>query len=173
MKKFLACLLALVMALSLVACGDDTTADDNATGDNDTQLEETSGAGAGTPLEAMTFVKVPDDIVGTSWKFAGGFKDGVEMDNDQATATLKAYGGTLQINFLDEANIEFVQGGGVLPGTCGADENNDMVVISIENEGTQIDYTCLFAELNDSVVMVMLTGEDANNAFYFTQVVEG
>lgn len=42
MKKFLACLLALVMALSLVACGDDTTADDDATGDNDTQLEETS-----------------------------------------------------------------------------------------------------------------------------------
>lgn len=34
MKKFLACLLALVMALSLVACGDDTTADDDATGDN-------------------------------------------------------------------------------------------------------------------------------------------
>ena len=30
MKKFLACLLALVMALSLVACGDDTTADDDA-----------------------------------------------------------------------------------------------------------------------------------------------
>lgn len=173
MKKFLACLLALVMALSLVACGDDITADDDATGDNDTQMEDASGVGEGTPLEAMTFVKVPDDIVGTSWKFAGGFKDGVEMDNDQATATLKAYGGTLQINFLDEANIEFVQGGGVLPGTCGADENNDMVVISIENEGTQIDYTCLFAELNDSVVMVMLAGEDANNAFYFTQVVEG
>ena len=116
MKKFLACLLALVMALSLVACGDDTTADDDATGDNDTQMEDASGVGEGTPLEAMTFVKVPDDIVGTSWKFAGGFKDGVEMDNDQATATLKAYGGTLQINFLDEANIEFVQGGGVLPG---------------------------------------------------------
>lgn len=49
MKKFLACLLALVMALSLVACGDDTTADDDATGDNDTQMEDASGAGEGTP----------------------------------------------------------------------------------------------------------------------------
>lgn len=41
MKKFLACLLALVMALSLVACGGDTT-DDTNTGD-DTQAEDNTG----------------------------------------------------------------------------------------------------------------------------------
>ena len=36
MKKFLALLLALVMALSLVACGDKTPADDQQGGDGDT-----------------------------------------------------------------------------------------------------------------------------------------
>ena len=48
MKKFLACLLALVMALSLMACGGDTGTDDANTGD-DTQVEDNTGDDAATP----------------------------------------------------------------------------------------------------------------------------
>ena len=183
LKKMLALLLALMLAFALVACGD--TADTGDTADDPQQAEDTgdtadtddaadtgSDAGVGTPLESMTFVKVPDDIVGSSWEFCGGFINGTEMDNDQATATLKKYGGTLQIDFKDEASVDFVQGGGTLSGTCGADENNDMVVIALDNNGTTIEYTCLFADLNGTTIMVMLADDTANNAFYL-RAIEG
>lgn len=183
LKKMLALLLALMLAFALVACGDTADAGDDTA--DDPQVEDTgdtagtddtgdtgSDAGVGTPLESMTFVKVPDGIVGSSWEFCGGFVNGAEMDNDQATATLQQYGGQLQIDFKDEASVDFVQGGGTLSGTCGADENNDMVVIALDNNGTTIEYTCLFADLNGTTILVMLADNSANNAFYF-RAIEG
>ncbi len=161
MKKFLVGLLAMIMVLSLVACGAD--GDSNSDSDND------QNAGAGTPLENMNFIKVPDDIVGTTWDFCGGFKDGVEMDDEQATAVLKKYGGKLQVAFNDASTADFVQGGESITGSCGADENNDMIVLSIDNNGTQIDYTFLFADLDGTTIMVMLVGDSADNSYYFRQ----
>ena len=66
-----------------------------------------------------------------------------------------------------------MQGGGVLSGSCGADENNDMIVLSVDNNGTKIDYTFLFADLNGTTIMVMLAGDSASNSYYFRQVIEG
>ena len=165
LKKMLALLLALMLAFALVACGD--SADEGGDVPDEPKQTENNGAGAGTPLETMTFVKVPENIVGSEWSFCGGFVNGVEMDNEKATATLKQYGGVLQLNFLDEANVEFVQGGGVLAGTCGADEDNDMVVITVQNGDQTIEYTCLFAELNGDTILVQLSGDSTDNAFYF------
>ena len=70
MKKILACLLAMIMVLSLAACGSDS--DTNTDPDNGQQNEQTDKPGQGTPLESMNFVKVPEDIVGTRWEFCGG-----------------------------------------------------------------------------------------------------
>ena len=50
MKKLLACLLALMMALALVACGGDTAGDDANVDDQSPAVEDdaNTGAGAGT-----------------------------------------------------------------------------------------------------------------------------
>lgn len=83
MKKLLACLLALMMALALVACGGDTAGDDANVDDQSPAVEDdaNTGAGAGTPLETMTFVEVPEYIVGSRWEFCGGFVNGTEMSD--------------------------------------------------------------------------------------------
>lgn len=174
MKKILACLLAMIMVLSLAACGSDSdTNTDPDNGQQNEQTDKTDKPGQGTPLESMNFVKVPEDIVGTRWEFCGGFLNGVEMDNEQATATLKRYGGKFEVDFNAADSADFVQGGGVLSGSCGADENNDMIVLSVDNNGTKIDYTFLFADLNGTTIMVMLVGDSASNSYYFRQVIEG
>ena len=174
MKKMLAALLAVLMVLSLAACGSDSdTNTDPDNGQQNEQTDKTDKTGQGTPLESMNFVKVPEDIVGTRWEFCGGFLNGVEMDNEQATATLKKYGGKFEVDFNAADSADFVQGGGVLTGSCGADENNDMIVLSVDNNGTKIDYTFLFADLNGTTIMVMLVGDSASNSYYFRQVVEG
>lgn len=85
MKKLLACLLALMMALALVACGGDTAGDDANVDDQSPAVEDdaNTGAGAGTPLETMTFVEVSEYIVGSRWEFCGGFVNGTEMSDDR------------------------------------------------------------------------------------------
>ena len=97
MKKLLACLLALMMALALVACGGDTAGDDANVDDQSPAVEDdaNTGAGAGTPLETMTFVEVPEYIVGSRWEFCGGLVNGTEMSDEQATNTLKGCNGVL------------------------------------------------------------------------------
>ena len=145
MKKLLACLLALMMALALVACGGDTAGDDANVDDQSPAVEDdaNTGAGAGTPLETMTFVEVPEYIVGSRWEFCGGFVNGTEMSDE-------------------------------LTGSCGADEENMMVVITMPNgDGTSTDLTCLFADLNGTTIMVMLEGDDSNNGLYFRMIEEG
>lgn len=65
MKKILACLLAMIMVLSLAACGSDSdTNTDPDNGQQNEQTDKTDKTGQGTPLESMNFVKVPEDIVG-------------------------------------------------------------------------------------------------------------
>lgn len=162
MKKLLACLLALMMALALVACGGDTAGDDANVDDQSPAVEDdaNTGAGAGTPLETMTFVEVPEYIVGSRWEFCGGFVNGTEMSDEQATNTLKGCNGVLEIDFNDVDAVDYLNGDTVLTGSCGADEENMMVVITMPNgDGTTI--------------MVMLEGDDSNNGLYFRMIEEG
>ena len=176
MKKLLACLLALMMALALVACGGDTAGDDANVDDQSPAVEDdaNTGAGAGTPLETMTFVEVSEYIVGSRWEFCGGFVHGPEMSDEQATNTLKGCNGVLEIDFNDVDAVDYLNGDTVLTGSCGADEENMMVVITMPNgDGTSTDLTCLFADLNGTTIMVMLEGDDSNNGLYFRMIEEG
>lgn len=105
MKKFLALLLSLMMVLSLAACGgSDDTSDDTAdpaptedTTPDDTADTETP-EDTGEKFNLMTDITRidPPELEGTTWNFAGGYLDGEEMDDDDATQTLSLYGGTLQ-----------------------------------------------------------------------------
>ena len=82
----------------LLACLDDANVDDQSPAVED---DANTGAGAGTPLETMTFVEVPEYIVGSRWEFCGGFVNGTEMSDEQATNTLKGCNGVLEIDFND------------------------------------------------------------------------
>ena len=173
MKKLLACLLALMMALALVACGGDTAGDDANVDDQSPAVEDdaNTGAGAGTPLETMTFVEVPEYIVGSRWEFCGGFVDGAELDSAQATEMLKANGGKLQLNIIGEDTAEYISGDTVMSGPCGVTENNDAIVLTLDNDdGTTADNVFQFTELNGEIIMVAIEG---NSGLYFRQIVEG
>ena len=80
----------------------------------------------------------------------------------------------LEIDFNDVDAVDYLNGDTVLTGSCGADEENMMVVITMPNgDGTSTDLTCLFADLNGTTIMVMLVGDSASNSYYFRQVIEG
>ena len=72
MKKLLACLLALMMALALVACGGDTAGDDANVDDQSPAVEDdaNTGAGAGTPLETIDVYKRQARIWALRWQRA-------------------------------------------------------------------------------------------------------
>ena len=120
MKKFLALLLSLMMVLSLAACGgSDDTSDDTAdpaptedTTPDDTADTETP-EDTGEKFNLMTDITRidPPELEGTTWNFAGGYLDGEEMDDDDATQTLSLYGGTLQFVFGEDGAMQIVQGG--------------------------------------------------------------
>lgn len=172
MKKLLVCLLALVLALSLVACGGDDTGND-ANADDPGTSDVAGGEDVTNPLEAMEFVEVPEGIVGTRWEFCGGFLSGVEMDSDQATEMLKSNGGVLEIDVDDVDKATYIRGSEVLTGTCGVTEDNMTMVISLPNEdGTTADSQCMFADLNGTVIMVLVDGP-TNNGLYFRMIEEG
>ena len=174
MKKILACLLALMMALSLVACGGDA-ADDANVDDQTPVVEDDANTGddSGSPLDYMTFVEVPEYIVGTRWEFCGGFLDGVEMTDEQATDMLKSNGGVMEIDVDDVDAASYIAGGETLSGSCGVTEDNMAMVLTLPNEdGTTSDNQCMFADLNGTTIMVRVDSA-ASNGLYFKMIEEG
>ncbi len=173
MKKWIALLLCLMMALSLVACGggNDTAADDDVPADDQQQAADDTQSDSTNPLDVMEFIEVPDGLVGTSWEFCGGFVDGAELDSAQATEMLKANGGKLQLNIIGEDTAEYISGDTVMSGPCGVTENNDAIVLTLDNDdGTTADNVFQFTELNGEIIMVAIEG---NSGLYFRQIVEG
>lgn len=171
-KKFLAILLALVMVLSLVACGGD--AGDDVDVDDSTDPNQSDSADDTTsPLDVMNFVEVPDYIVGTRWEFSGGFLNGVEMTDEQASAMLESNGGVLEIDVDDVDAASYITGSETLSGSCGVTEDNMALVLTLPNEdGTTSDNYCRFADLDGTDIMV-LTDSTATNGLYFRMIEEG
>ena len=118
-KKYFACAMGLVLALSLAACGEEEVIVEN-TNEEVTQevqtqevqtqevaeapAETTAEAGTeaeGGPLLQVAVMEIPD-LSGTEWNFAGGMIDGVEMEEEDLNATLETYGGTLQLVFGED-----------------------------------------------------------------------
>lgn len=149
MKKFFACLLALVMALSLMACGGDTGTDDANSGD-DTQVEDNTGDDAATPGEGDSIMAILNDrfvaapeLAGTTWTFIGGYVQGKQMTEGTDTVTA---------------------------GTYTISEDGMLASISMDND---IKYAGSFIEQDDGPVMVALLDGTGMNALYFHLVVEG
>ena len=119
-KKLLACLLALVMVLSLVACGgdagttDDVDTDPQPTEDVDQQPdagdEQTSPEGQSL-MEILKdrFVAVPD-LAGTTWTFIGGYMQGVQLTEENTADILSQMDDLYQFEFIDDTTAVLTEG---------------------------------------------------------------
>ena len=154
-KKLLALLLAAVMMLALVACGDDpapTPAPDPA------------------PVNTMyTFMDTVPDLVDTSWSFIGGCVDGVMMTEDQVAATLSQLDDYYMFYFNDESTVTLYEGADTA--TTGTYSAANETTVKIEVGG--VTYAAVFAEGEYGPIMVALLNSTGTNALIFEMVVEG
>lgn len=166
-KKLLALLLAAVMMLALVACGDDpapTPDPDPApvnTPDGDKEPQSV--------LTMYTFMDTVPDLVDTSWSFIGGCVDGVMMTEDQVAATLSQLDDYYMFYFNDESTVTLYEGADTA--TTGTYSAANETTVKIEVGG--VTYAAAFAEGEYGPIMVAMLNSSGTNALIFEMVVEG
>lgn len=171
MKKFLACLLALVMALSLMACGDTATDDTGDTGD-DAQLEDNTGDTADVAAEGDSIMEILKDrfvaapeLAGTSWVFIGGYMQGKQLTEEQTAEVLSQMGDIYQFDFMDESTVVLSEGADTTTdGTYSISEDGLIANLIMSNDSK---YAGTFIEQEDGPVMVALLDGTGMNALYF------
>lgn len=166
-KKLLALLLAAVMMLALVACGDDpapTPDPDPApvnTPDGDKEPQSV--------LTMYTFMDTVPDLVDTSWSFIGGCVDGVMMTEDQVAATLSQLDDYYMFYFNDESTVTLYEGADTE--TAGTYSAANETTVKIEVGG--VTYAAVFAEGEYGPIMVALLNSTGTNALIFESIAEG
>lgn len=108
------------------------------------------------------------DMANTTWNFAGGFIDSVEMTEEEAAAVLEQYGGVLQFVFDDGEGVQMIQGGGTLEGSWAYTEDNTVGVLFELEEG-DLFYLCSFTEHEGQIIMIAISDETGENGIYFAQ----
>lgn len=169
MKKVFALMTSLVMVASLAACGEEeVTVDDSVNSSVESSVEaggQDSTEGSFNVLD-LPGVEGPD-VRNTTWSFAGGCVDGVPMTEEEATADLEAYGGTLQFVFDEEDGVQLVQGVGTLAGTYQTNEDSS-VLVTFDNNGSELVYLCIFADI-DGLTMIAVPDDTGLNGLYFVE----
>lgn len=166
-KKLLALLLAAVMMLALVACGDDpapTPDPDPApvnTPDGDKEPQSV--------LTMYTFMDTVPDLVDTSWSFIGGCVDGVMMTEDQVAATLSQLDDYYMFYFNDESTVTLYEGADTA--TTGTYSAANETTVKIEVGG--VTYAAVFTEGENGPIMVAMLNSSGTNALIFESIVEG
>lgn len=166
-KKLLALLLAAVMMLALVACGDDpapTPDPDPApvnTPDGDKEPQSV--------LTMYTFMDAAPELADTSWSFIGGCVDGVMMTEDQVAATLSQLDDYYMFYFNDESTVTLYEGADTA--TTGTYSAANETTVKIEVGG--VTYAAVFAEGEYGPIMVAMLNSSGTNALIFEMVVEG
>ena len=180
MKKLLAVSLSTMMVLSMSACGgSDSSADTTAaqeteaevTVETEAETEETEELPDLVDVEGATIwdilrVETPD-LTNTSWGLSGGYIEGEEMTQEDLDQTLEQYGGQLDFNFGEDGQAQMVQGGGTMEGSY--EYLDDGVSVVFDNQGAELPYTCLFTEMNDTLVLVAVPDESGTSGLYFSQ----
>ena len=196
MKKLISFLLALVMCLSLAACGGGKDSGSSSGGSSGSTAstpstpdpapepepepeEEPGGAdryyfeqypGIMSILDVEDIYGAPslDSLSDTVWAFAGGAADGETLDEEGADAILEMYGGTLQVEFVDTENVNLVQGGGAMPGAYMFLDDGATMALAFELEGTTYEYAAVFTDSSDGedLVMVLVALEEPGTAFF-------
>lgn len=169
MKKIVALMTSLVMAVSLAACGEEeVVVDDSVNSSVESSVEE---GGQDTTEGSFNVLDLPGvegpDVRNTTWSFAGGCEDGVPLTEERAYAALEAYGGTLQLVFDEEDGVQMVQGGGTLAGTYQTNEDSS-VLLTFDNNGSELVYLCVFADI-DGLTMIAVPDDTGLNGLYFVE----
>ena len=179
-NKTFACVMGLVLALSLTACGEEEVIVENTNEEVSVEVQtqeateaptetvaETGTEAEGGPLLQVAVMEIPD-LSGTEWNFAGGMIDGTEMTEDEYNTVLSStYGGQLSFVFDGNGNVQMVQGGGSLNGTYeGRDDG--LVAVVFDNNGSNLIYACFFTDM-DGLTMIALSDDTGDNGVYFVQ----
>lgn len=168
-KKLLALLLAAVMMLALVACGDDPAPTPDPDPDPNPVETPEGGDEPQSVLTMYTFMDTVPDLVDTSWSFIGGCVDGVMMTEDQVAATLSQLDDYYMFYFNDESTVTLYEGADTA--TTGTYSAANETTVKIEVGG--VTYAAVFAEGEYGPVMVALLNSTGTNALIFEMVVEG
>ena len=187
-KKTLACIMGLVLALSLAACGDEEVVVENtdaavtqeaaveevqtqevaAEAQTETAAEAGNEAEEAGPLLQVAVMEIPD-LSGTEWSFAGGMIDGAEMEDEDLSATLEAYGGTLQLVFGEDGAVTMVQGGGNAEGTYEYSDDNTAIKMTLDFAGTEVIYAGFLSQVGDTVTLIAMPDMYGYDGLYFVQ----
>ena len=175
-KKYFACAMGLVLALSLAACGEEEVIveDTNEEVTQEVQTQEVAEAPAETTAEAGTeaeggpllqvaVMEIPD-LSGTEWMI-----DGVEMEEEDLNATLETYGGTLQLVFGEDGAVTMVQGGGNAEGTYEYSDDNTAIKMTLDFGGTEVTYAGFLSEVGDTVTLIAMSDMNGYDGLYFVQ----
>lgn len=168
-KKLLALLLAAVMMLALVACGDDPAPTPDPDPDPNPVETPDGDKEPQSVLTMYTFMDTVPDLVDTSWSFIGGCVDGVMMTEDQVAATLSQLDDYYMFYFNDESTVTLYEGADTA--TTGTYSAANETTVKIEVGG--VTYAAVFAEGEYGPVMVALLNSTGTNALIFEMVVEG
>ena len=149
-RKVIACVMGLVLALSLAACGEEEVVVENTNAEVTVAVQTTEAAetpaetvaeadveAEGGPLLQVEVMEIPD-LSGTEWTFAGGMIDGVEMEEEDLNATLETYGGTLGLVFGEDGAVTMVQGGGNAEGTYEYSDDNKGGYEFVDDNGRKV-----------------------------------
>ena len=179
MKKLISMILIVVMMLTTVcfmsACGEDTEVaegDDSSQVSDDTNPTEVPSSTDNTSYfpEALTNVQaypVPD-VSNTGWELAGGIINGVEMEEADVQAVLTACGGKLQFIFLDEGNVQLVNGEKTLDGTYQTVAENYFIDAVFEG----YEYYGVFTDVNGTTALIIVNKTESEKALYMVQIDE-
>ena len=180
-KKSFACVMGLVLALSLTACGEEEVVVENTNEEVSVEVQtqeateaatetvaETGTEAEGGPLLQVAVMDIPD-LSGTEWSFAGGMIDGVEMEEEDINTSLEAYGGTLQLVFGDDGAVTMVQGVGNVAGTYEYSDDNTSIKMSFDFGGTELVYAGFLSQVGDTVTLIAMADMNGYDGLYFVQ----
>jgi len=184
-RKVITCVMGLVLAMSLAACGEEEVVVENTNAEVTVEVQTTEAAetpaetvaetvaetdtGAeGGPLLQVEVMEIPD-LSGTEWTFAGGMIDGVEMEEEDLNATLETYGGTLRLVFGEDGAVTMVQGGGNAEGTYEYSDDNTAIKMTLDFGGTEISYAGFLSQVGDTVTLIAMSDMNGYDGLYFVQ----
>lgn len=197
MKIIFVWMLCAVMLVSLAACGNAASDDNNPAAQGGTggtagtpvstqkpagtdatpEPAGTDGSNQGTStgenkieafLSGITLVEIPD-IFDSYWDFTGGCVNGKELEADEVAAIKKEK--TYVMFYFPGGTSALLEWGG------GASIRGEYIVqpggytlgMTMDDNGKTVQYTAAFTNVDDELVMILFLDEKAETVWYFTE----
>ena len=188
MKKLLAVLLSLMLAMSMVACGGEEAAEEVEEVVEEVEVEEEAveeEVVEEEPVEEEVVEEAAEEftgglfdlpaleapeLAGTTWSIAGAMFDGVELEEDELeNEVLTLYGGQLDFTFDAEGGAQMVQGNGALDGSYQYSSEGTGVMLGFDYNGEELRYACVFTDIEGTLVTIAMPDMTGVNGLYFVQ----